>query len=77
MALTRTARPGWRRPTLRARMTLLYAALICTSGITLLGVTYLIAPGLLQHRSWTPAPGQPGAMQRRAYHRHLLGLRVL
>jgi signal transduction histidine kinase len=62
MALTRTARPGWRRPTLRARMTLLYATLICTSGITLLGVTYLIAPGLLQHRSWAPAPGQPGAI---------------
>ncbi len=61
MVLPLTARPGWRRPTLRARMTLLYAALICTSGITLLGVTYLIAPGLLQHRSWTPAPGQPGA----------------
>jgi signal transduction histidine kinase len=62
MALTRTARPGWRRPTLRARMTLLYATLICTSGITLLGVTYLIAPGLLQHRSWAPAAGQPGAI---------------
>ena len=62
MALTRTARPGWRRPTLRARMTLLYATLICTSGITLLGVTYLIAPGVLQHRSWAPAPGQPGAI---------------
>ena len=62
MALTRTARPGWRRPTLRARMTLLYATLICTSGITLLGVTYLIAPGLLQHRSWAPAPGQAGAI---------------
>jgi signal transduction histidine kinase len=62
MTLTRTARPGWRRPTLRARMTLLYATLICTSGITLLGVTYLIAPGLLQHRSWAPAPGQPGAI---------------
>jgi signal transduction histidine kinase len=39
-------------------MTLLYAALICTSGIALLGVTYLLAPGLLQHRSWQPAPGQ-------------------
>jgi signal transduction histidine kinase len=62
MALTRTARPGWRRPTLRARMTLLYATLICTSGITLLGVTYLIAPGVLQHGSWAPAPGQPGAI---------------
>ena len=62
MVLPRTARPGWRRPTLRARMTLLYATLICTSGITLLGVTYLIAPGLLQHRSWAAAPGQPGAI---------------
>jgi signal transduction histidine kinase len=47
---------------LRTRMALLYAALICTSGIALLGVTYLLAPGLLQHRSWQPAPGQPGAV---------------
>src|SRR5258707_1101279 len=51
-------RPGARRPTLRARMTLLYAALICTSGIALLGITYLLAPGLLQHRAWQPASGQ-------------------
>jgi methyl-accepting chemotaxis protein len=42
-------------------MALLYAALICTSGITLLGVTYLLAPGLLIHRAWAPAPHQPGA----------------
>ena len=62
MMLTPAARPGWRRPTLRTRMTLLYATLICTSGITLVGITYLIAPGLLQHRSWAPAPGQPGAI---------------
>jgi signal transduction histidine kinase len=44
--------------TLRARMSLLYAALICTSLITVLGVTYLIAPGLLRHRAWHGAPGQ-------------------
>jgi len=43
---------------MRARMTLLYAALICTSGIALLGITYLLAPGLLQHRAWQPAPNQ-------------------
>ena len=50
-----------RRPTLRTRMTLLYGALICTSGIALLGITYLLAPGLLQRRAWAPAPGQAGA----------------
>ena len=61
MLATRTSRPGTLRPTLRARMALLYAALICTSGITLLGVTYLLAPGLLIHRAWAPAPHQPGA----------------
>jgi signal transduction histidine kinase len=61
MLSTRTSRPGSRQPTLRARMALLYAALICTSGITLLGVTYLLAPGLLIHRAWAPASHQPGA----------------
>ena len=50
---------GLRRPTLRGRMTLLYAALICTSVIAVLGITYLLAPGLLQHRSWRRAPDQP------------------
>jgi signal transduction histidine kinase len=43
-------------------MALLYATLICTSGIAILGLTYLLAPGLLVHRSWQPAPHQgPGA----------------
>ena len=58
MPARRTSRPAARRPTLRARMTLLYAALICTSGIALLGITDLLAPGLLQHRSFQAAPGQ-------------------
>ncbi|MGO9501585.1 MAG: sensor histidine kinase [Streptosporangiaceae bacterium] len=62
MPAIRTSRPGSRGPNLRARMALLYAALICTSGITLLGVTYLLAPGLLIHRAWAPAPHQPGAV---------------
>jgi signal transduction histidine kinase len=39
-------------------MTLLYGALICTSGIALLGITYLLAPGLLQHSAWQAAPRQ-------------------
>jgi signal transduction histidine kinase len=59
MTAPRITRPGTRRPTLRARMTLLYAALICTSGIALLGITDLIAPGLIQKRSFQPAPNQP------------------
>ena len=58
MPAPRSTRPSALRPTLRTRMTLLYAALICTSGIALLGITYLLAPGLLQHRSWQAAPGQ-------------------
>jgi signal transduction histidine kinase len=43
---------------LRVRMALLYAALICTSGIAIVGLTYLLAPGLLQHRSWQAARHQ-------------------
>jgi signal transduction histidine kinase len=58
MPAPQMTRLGARRPTLRARMSLLYAALICTSGIALLGITYLLAPGLLQHRAWQPASGQ-------------------
>jgi signal transduction histidine kinase len=40
---------GFRRLSLRARMTLLYGAVICASAIALLGVTQLLAPGLLEH----------------------------
>jgi signal transduction histidine kinase len=39
-------------------MALLYAALFCTSGIAVLGVTYLLAPGLLIRRAWQAAPNQ-------------------
>ena len=60
-------RPGparaFRRPTLRARMTLLYGAVICASGVALLGVTQLLAPALLQHRvQKAGGPGLPGAV---------------
>ena len=54
----RASAPGSRRLTLRARMALLYAALICTSGIAIAGITYLLAPGLLQHRSSEASPHQ-------------------
>jgi signal transduction histidine kinase len=51
------------RPSLRARMTLLYGAVICASGIALLGVTQLLAPGLLLHGvQKTGGPGLPGAV---------------
>jgi signal transduction histidine kinase len=58
-------RPGstraFRRPTLRARMTLLYGAVICASGVALLGVMALLAPGLFQHEVQKAGrPGQPG-----------------
>jgi signal transduction histidine kinase len=39
----------FRHATLRGRMTLLYGAVICASVIALLGVTQLLAPGLLVH----------------------------
>jgi len=51
-----------RRPTLRARMTLVYGTVICTSGIALLGVTQTLVPGLLQHDVRESRPGQPGAV---------------
>ncbi|MEV6849103.1 HAMP domain-containing sensor histidine kinase [Actinoplanes sp. NPDC051411] len=47
------------RPALRMRMALLYAALVCTSVIAILGSTYLLAPGVLVHRTWQRAPNQP------------------
>ena len=44
-------------------MTLLYGAVICASGVALLGVTQLLAPGLLEHGGWkTAGPGPPGAL---------------
>src|SRR6266571_3157305 len=59
-------RPGsaraFHRPTVRARMTLVYGAVICTSGVALLGVTQTLAPGLLQHGVHKSGPGQPGVV---------------
>jgi signal transduction histidine kinase len=52
---------AFRRPTLRARMTLLYGAVICASGAALLAVTPILAPGLFQYRVHKGAgPGLPG-----------------
>jgi signal transduction histidine kinase len=51
---------AFRRLTLRARMTLLYGVVICASGVALLGITQLLAPGLLQHGVRKAGPGQPG-----------------
>jgi len=59
----RGATRAFRRPTLRARMTLVYGAVICTSGVALLGVTQTLAPGLLQHDVHNTGPGQPGDVQ--------------
>ena len=51
------------RPSLRARMTLLYGVVICTSGVALLGVTQLLAPDPLQHPVHDAGgPGLPGAV---------------
>jgi signal transduction histidine kinase len=55
---------GFRRPTLRARMALLYGAVICASAVALLGITQTLIPGVLQygvhvHKS---GPGQPSAV---------------
>ena len=57
---------AFRRPTLRARMALLYGAVICASGVALLVVTQLLAPGLLLHGvQKAGGPGQPGAVTAR------------
>ena len=57
---------AFRRPTLRARMTLLYGAVICASGVALLGVTQLLAPGLLERDGYKASgPGLPGAVTPR------------
>jgi signal transduction histidine kinase len=54
---------AFRRLSLRARMTLLYGAVICASGVALLGVTQLLAPGLFQHEVHKAGgPGLPGAV---------------
>jgi signal transduction histidine kinase len=51
---------AFRRPTLRARMTLLYGAVICASGVALLGVMALLTPSLFQHKvQKAGGPGQP------------------
>jgi signal transduction histidine kinase len=54
------------QPTLRTRMALLYAALVCTSGIVLIGaligITRAVAPGLISRRQRIPGPALPGAM---------------
>jgi signal transduction histidine kinase len=74
LPVTRASLPGSRRPTLRARMALLYAALICTSGITIAGITYLIAPGLLQHRSWGAASDRYQHLPRTVTSGHSSGV---
>jgi signal transduction histidine kinase len=43
-------------------MTLVYAAVICASGVALVGVMQTLAPGLLQHGVHKSGPGQPGAV---------------
>jgi signal transduction histidine kinase len=57
---------GFRRPGLRARMTLLYGTVICASAVALLGVTQLLAPGLLLHDGYKASgPRLPGAVTPR------------
>jgi signal transduction histidine kinase len=57
---------GFRRPGLRARMTLLYGTVICASAVALLGVTQLLAPGLLLHDGYKASgPSLPGAVTPR------------
>ena len=63
-------RPGparaFRRPTLRARMALLYGVVICASVVALLGVTQLLAPDLLEHGvQKAGGPGLPDAVTAR------------
>jgi len=56
---------AFRRPTLRARMALLYGAVICASGVALVGITSLLLPGMFQryqHRESGPVQPVPGAV---------------
>jgi signal transduction histidine kinase len=55
-------------------MALLYAALICTSGIALLGITYLLAPGLVIHRTAVRAPHQAPVTTDTATSSHTTGI---
>jgi signal transduction histidine kinase len=59
----RGAGPTLRRPSLRAQMTLVYGTAICGSIVVLLGVTQLLAPGVLVHGGQkTGVPSLPGAV---------------
>jgi hypothetical protein len=64
-AIRNRTRPAL-RSTLRTRMALLYAALICASGIALAGITegvgQAVAPALFIHRRHVFVPSQPGAI---------------
>ena len=56
---------AFRRPSLRARMALLYGAVICASGVALVGITSLLLSGLFQryqHREFGPVRSGPGAV---------------
>jgi signal transduction histidine kinase len=70
-AIRRRTRPA-PRPSLRTRMALLYAALVCTSGIVLtgalIGITKAVAPGLISRRQRLPGPDLPGAVPVPARH---------
>jgi signal transduction histidine kinase len=59
----RGATRAFRRPTLRVRMTLLYGVVICGSGVALLSVKQLLAPGLFQYEVHKAGgPGLPSAV---------------
>ncbi len=55
---------GFGRPTLRARMALLYGAVICASAVALLGITQTLIPGVLRYgvHIYKAGAGQPGAV---------------
>jgi signal transduction histidine kinase len=52
-----------RRPTLRARMTLLYGFVICASGAVLLSLAPLLAPSLFLHHQTGSGSSGPGTDQ--------------
>ena len=53
---------SFRQPTLRARMALLYGAVVCASAVALLGITRTLLPGVLQYGVHKTGPAQPGAV---------------
>ena len=74
-------RPGsvraLRGRSLRARMAMLYGAVICASGVALLGVTFLLQPGLFLRRQQVRTPPVAGTGTPTTSHGPFIGTQAL